>query len=127
MPWRVTALFQLGMMPTLRAHDTASLLQARELALDAGMLGQVAAIDYVRADYTCGSTARPRPLPLARASAELTRALRLPERAFSARAMLEMLDAVAEFAAGMGAPIGGPQARPTTSRRRMAAVPRSSR
>ena len=86
-PWRVTALFQLGMMATLRAHDTAPLLQARELALDAGMLGQVAAIDYVRADYTWWVDGPAAALPAARASVELTRALRLPERAFSARAI----------------------------------------
>ena len=104
MPWRVTALFQLGMMATLRAHDTAPLLQARELALDAGMLGQVAAIDYVRADYTWWVDGPAAALPAARASVELTRALRLPERAFSARAMLEMLDAAARFVAGTATP-----------------------
>ena len=46
-PWRVAALFQARVMKSLRAHDAAPLLQARELALDGGMLGQVAAIDYV--------------------------------------------------------------------------------
>ena len=70
-PWRVTALFQLGMMSMLRAHDTAPLLQARELALDAGMLGQVAAIDYVRADYTWWVDGPAAALPMARASVEL--------------------------------------------------------
>ena len=95
MPWRVTALFQLGMMATLRTHDTASLMQARELALDAGMLGQVAAIDDVHADYTWWVDGPAAARPAARASVELTRALRLPERAFSARALLEMLDAIA--------------------------------
>lgn len=51
-PWRVAALFELGMMRTLRSGDLSALLRARELAMDAGMLGQVAAIDYVRSDYT---------------------------------------------------------------------------
>ena len=109
-PWRVTALFQLGMMATLRAHDTAPLLQARELALDAGMLGQVAAIDYVRADYTWWVDGPAAALPAARASVELTRALRLPERAFSARAMLEMLDAIGPARRRHRDTIGGAQA-----------------
>ena len=103
-PWRVIALFQLGMMATLRAHDTAPLLQARELALDAGMLGQVAAIDYVLADYTWWVDGPAAALPAARASVELTRALRLPERAFSARAIVEMLDATARLVAGTATP-----------------------
>ncbi len=103
-PWRVTALFQLGMMSMLRAHDTAPLLQARELALDAGMLGQVAAIDYVRADYTWWVDGPAAALPMARASVELTRALRLPQRAFSARSMLEMLEAAAHLVDGTATP-----------------------
>ena len=73
------------MMSMLRAHDTAPLLQARELALDAGMLGQVAAVDYVRADYTWWVDGPAAALPMARASVELARALRLPQRAFSSR------------------------------------------
>ena len=51
MPWRVSALFQLGMMRHAARRRPAPLPAARELALDAGMLGQVAAIDFVRADY----------------------------------------------------------------------------
>ena len=50
-PWRVRALFDLGMMRMLRADDRTVLDRARELALDAGMLGQVAAMDFVRSDY----------------------------------------------------------------------------
>ena len=103
-PWRVTALFQLGMMATLRAHDTAPLLQARELALDAGMLGQVAAIDYVRADYTWWVDGPAAALPSAHAALELTRVLRLPSRAFSTRSMVEMLEAAAELVAGSATP-----------------------
>ena len=103
-PWRVAALFQLGMMKSLRAHDTAPLLQARELALDGGMLGQVAAIDYVRADYTWWVDGPAAALPMARASVELTRALRLPQRAFSARSMLEMLEAATHLVDGTATP-----------------------
>jgi DNA-binding CsgD family transcriptional regulator len=104
MPWRVTALFQLGMMTMLRTHDTAPLLQARELALDGGMLGQVAAIDYVHADYTWWVDGPAAALPSARAAVELTRALRLPQRAFSARSMLEMLEAIAALVDGTATP-----------------------
>ena len=103
-PWRVTALFQLGMMRMLRAHDTALLLQARELALDGGMLGQVAAVDYVHADYIWWVDGPAAALPTARASFELTRALRLPQRAFSARSMLEMLEAATDLVDGTASP-----------------------
>ena len=51
-----------------------------------------------------GSTARPRRCRPARASAELTRALRLPQRAFSARSMLEMLEAAAHLVDGTATP-----------------------
>jgi DNA-binding CsgD family transcriptional regulator len=88
----------------LRAHNTAPLLQARELALDAGMLGQVAAVDYVHADYTWWVDGPAAALPIARASAELTRALRLPQRAFSARSMLEMLEAATHLVDGTATP-----------------------
>jgi DNA-binding CsgD family transcriptional regulator len=104
MPWRVTALFQLGMMRMLRAHSTESLLQARELALDGGMLGQVAALDYVHADYTWWVDGPAAALPAARASVELTRALRLPQRAFSADAMLDVLEATTHLVDGTATP-----------------------
>ena len=103
-PWRATALFQLAMMRLLRNHDTTLLTEARELALDAGMLGQVAAIDYVRADYVWWVDGPAAALPLARAAVDLTRVLRLPQRAFSAQAMLEMLDAAAHLVAGTTTP-----------------------
>jgi DNA-binding CsgD family transcriptional regulator len=103
-PWRSTALFQLAMMRLLRNHDTTLLSEARELALDAGMLGQVAAIDYVRADYVWWVDGPAAALPVARAAVDLTRVLRLPQRAFSAQAMLEMLDAAAHLVAGTTTP-----------------------
>lgn len=104
MPWRVTTLFQLGIMTALRAHDTGPLRQARELALDAGMLGQVAAIDYVHADYTWWVDGPAAALPTARAAVELARALRLPQRAFSARAMLDVVEAAAHLVDGTATP-----------------------
>ena len=103
-PGASTALFQLAMMRLLRNHDTTLLSEARELALDAGMLGQVAAIDYVRADYVWWVDGPAAALPIARAAVDLTRVLRLPQRAFSAQAMLEMLDAAAHLVAGTTTP-----------------------
>ena len=91
------------------------------------MLGQVAAIDYVRADYTWWVDGPAAALPAARASVELTRALRLPERAFSARAMVEMLDAAARARRRHGDAIGGAQAGRGRRVARVAAVPASSR
>ena len=99
-PWRVAALFQLAMMRMLRAGDRETINSARELAVDAGMLGQVAAIDYVRSDYTWQVDGPATALPIARAAAELVRLLRLPQLAYSAEAMVELLEAMSRIAAG---------------------------
>ena len=100
LPWRVTALFQLGMMRMLRAGDMAPMLQSRELALDAGMLGHVAAVDYVHSDYLWLIDGPGAALPTARAADDLVRVLRPPGHAFSPRAMVEVLDALAGLASG---------------------------
>jgi DNA-binding CsgD family transcriptional regulator len=92
------------MMSMLRSHDTAPLRYARELAPDGGMLGQVAAIDYVHADYTWWVDGPAAALPTARASFELARALHLPQRAFSSRSMLELLDASTHLVDGTATP-----------------------
>ena len=103
-PWRATALSQLGMMRLLRTHDPAPLREARDLALDAGMLGQVTAIDYVHAEYRCWVDGPAAALPAARAAAELMRTLRLPERAFSTRSMVELLDGATDLVEGRATP-----------------------
>ena len=100
LPWRVSALFQLGMMRMLRAGDMAPMLQSRELALDAGMLGHVAAVDYVHSDYLWLIGGPAAALPTARAADDLVRVLRPPGHAFSPRAMVEVLDALAGLASG---------------------------
>jgi DNA-binding CsgD family transcriptional regulator len=99
-PWRVAALFELGMMRMLRTGDPSALLRARELAVDAGMLGQVAAIDYIRSDYTWWADGPTAALPTARAAADLVRLLRLPQLADSAQSMVEMLTAVTRLVVG---------------------------
>jgi hypothetical protein len=101
LPWRAVAVFQLGMMRMLRAGDMGPVLQARELALDAGMLGQVAAVDYVRSDYLWMIDGPASALSTAQAAADLVRMLHLPQRAFSADGMVELLDAFAGVISGV--------------------------
>jgi DNA-binding CsgD family transcriptional regulator len=114
-PWRVRALFDLGMMQMLRADDPATLLGARELAVDAGMLGQVAAIDFVMSDYLWYIDG-PRPTEaLVRPLAALTRPLRLPQLQAGIDAMAEMLELGARAAAGDAAALArARQVRPVT-------------
>jgi DNA-binding CsgD family transcriptional regulator len=104
LPWRVAALFQLGMMRMLRAGDMTPMLQSRELALDAGMLGHVAAVDYVRSDHRWTVDGPEAALPIARAAAELVHVLRLPGRAFDADAMVAMVDVLAGVVTGTATP-----------------------
>ena len=99
-PWRVAALFELGMMSMLRTGDPSALLRARELAVDAGMLGQVASIDYVRSDYTWWRDGPAAAVPTARAAVDLVRLLRLPQLADNAQSMVEMVTTVAHLVAG---------------------------
>ena len=99
-PWRVTALTQLAMMQMLRVDDAAAVRNAREQAVDAGMLGQVAAIDYVRADYTWQVDGPVAALPIARAAADLVRLLRLPQLAYNAESMVELVTEIARMVTG---------------------------
>jgi DNA-binding CsgD family transcriptional regulator len=92
-PRRAVALFDLGMMRLLRDVDDTPLMQARELLLDAGMLGQVAAADYIRSDSTWWISGPAAALPQAHAAAELVHALRIPQLAYSADGMVDMLEA----------------------------------
>lgn len=110
-PWRVTALTQLAMMRMLRTGDPATLRNARELALDVGMLGQVAAIDYVRSDYTWQADGPDAALPIAHAAADLVRPLRLPQLAYNAESMVEQITAIARIVTG-DAPAAGFLATP---------------
>jgi DNA-binding CsgD family transcriptional regulator len=100
LPWRAVAAFQLGMVRMLRTGDTGPVDRARELALDAGMLGQVAAIDYVRSDHAWLVDGPGAGLAIARAADDLVRTLRLPRRAFSPGAIVEALDALDALVTG---------------------------
>ena len=114
-PWRVRALFDLGMMQMLRGDDRATLLRARELAVDSGMLGQVAAIDFVMSDYLWYAEG-PRAVEAAvRSLAVATRPLRLPQLQAGLDAMVEMLDVTVRAAAGDTAALAlARQLRPIT-------------
>ena len=114
-PWRVRALFDLGMMQMLRADDPATLLGARDLAVDAGMLGQVAAIDFVMSDYLWYIDGPRATEALVRPLAALTRPLRLPQLQAGIDAMAEMLELGARAAAGDAAALArARQVRPVT-------------
>jgi DNA-binding CsgD family transcriptional regulator len=103
-PWRVTAVWGLGMLRLLREDDTPALRQARELAVDAGMLGQVAAIDFILADDRWHVDGPRAALPLAGAAADQARLLRLPQLGETVESMVEMLTVVGSVAEGRPAP-----------------------
>ena len=110
-PWRVRALTDLAMMRMLRTDDATTLRRARELAVDAGMVGHVAAVDFVLTD-TAWWTDGPRVAVAAvRPLAEATRPLRLPQLQAGIDAMVEMLDVTARVAGG-AATAGAVVARP---------------
>jgi DNA-binding CsgD family transcriptional regulator len=50
-PWRVEALLGLGTVELLETETSSSLPEARELALDAGLLAQVAQVDVLLAEH----------------------------------------------------------------------------
>ena len=108
LPWRAAAVFQLGMMRMLRDGDLGTMHRARELALDAGMLGQVVALDYVRSDHLWLVDGPAAALPTARGAAELGHRLRLPAGAFDARSRASMLGTCADVVAGRRAGSGPP-------------------
>jgi DNA-binding CsgD family transcriptional regulator len=78
-PWRVTALFGVGLLEALDADEAPTLRRARELATEAGMLAQLAAIDLIESDLILHTRG---PVPageLARRSADAAARLRLPQ------------------------------------------------
>ncbi len=77
-PWRVEALAGLGMAELSEADDSPTLRQARELALDAGMLAQTVSIDIVQADVLIMIDGPRAAAPIAQRATELAARLRLP-------------------------------------------------
>ena len=110
-PWRARALTDLGMMRLLRGEDTATLDRARELALDAGMLGQVAAIDFVLGDFRWYVDGPRAAADLVRPLVAATRPLRLPQLQQGIDAMATMLDLTTRAAAGDATALAAARAR----------------
>ena len=104
-PWRIRALFDLGMLEMLRTDDRTSLRRARELAVDAGMLGQVAAIEFVLSDYIWYVEGPRAASAVIRPLVALARPLRLLQLQTGIDAMAEMLDVSARAAAGDAAAV----------------------
>jgi DNA-binding CsgD family transcriptional regulator len=78
-PWRVTALFGVGMLEALDGDEIPTLRRARELATDAGMLAQLASIELIESDHVF-HTRGPGPAgELARRAADAADRLRLPQ------------------------------------------------
>jgi DNA-binding CsgD family transcriptional regulator len=77
-PERVTALANCAMIEALVGDDWPMLHRARELALDAGMLAQVASLDIILADVVMLVDGPRAAEPLARQAVEAATRLRLP-------------------------------------------------
>ncbi|GAA5139584.1 hypothetical protein GCM10023320_75840 [Pseudonocardia adelaidensis] len=78
-PWRVTALFGVGMLEALDGDEIPTLRRARELATDAGMLAQLASIELIESDHVL-HTRGPGPAgELAGRAADAAERLRLPQ------------------------------------------------
>jgi DNA-binding CsgD family transcriptional regulator len=95
-PRRVEALTGLGLVELTKHDDLTVLLQARELAIDAGMLAQVAGIDLIVVDGVAVSEGLSAAEPLARDLGQRSAALRLP----GLQAMAELITASCRAAAG---------------------------
>ena len=105
-PERVIALFGSGMLEALDADDWPTLWRARELALDAGMLAQVASIDVVLTDVVMMADGPRAAAPVARRAAEAAAQLRLPELGGPANVQLAVCLAAVGDAAGAAALLG---------------------
>ncbi len=95
-PLRVQALFGLGLIDLMDRAEPGLLAEARELALDAGLLALALSIDVILADHTMTVEGPVATEPLARRTADT-----------AARLQLSGLQALAEtFAAGARAVAG---------------------
>jgi len=77
-PWRVEALFGLGTVELCEADDSPTLWQARELALDAGMLVQAVGVDMVLTEVVMLIDGPRAAEQIARRASELAATVRLP-------------------------------------------------
>jgi DNA-binding CsgD family transcriptional regulator len=111
-PARISALLALGTIELLQADASATLLQARALALDAGMLGRVCDIDQILTDCALVVEGPVAAAATGSRTAELAASLRLHR----VQAMVELMVAGAAGMRGdiaaMTAALDAAQARP---------------
>jgi DNA-binding CsgD family transcriptional regulator len=93
-PWRIRALLGLGVVE-LQSGKTTVLEQVRDLALDAGMLAEVAGTDLLLADARACADGPVAALDRAERSAALARQVRLEQTAAMAAAQCAEAHAVA--------------------------------
>lgn len=99
-PWRVTALFGVGLLEALDGDEIPTLRRARALATDAGMLAQLASIELIESDHVL-HTRGPGPAgELARRAADAADRLRLPQLRAQALVQVAAYRAAAGDAAG---------------------------
>jgi DNA-binding CsgD family transcriptional regulator len=96
LPWRIEALFGLGLLELEGQVSTPSLDEARELAVDTGLLGPALSIDVIRTESAMTVDGPAAAEPMAR---------RVAERA--ARLRLSGLQALAELSVAAGRAVAG--------------------
>lgn len=114
-PWRVEALFGLGRAELTEGRPTVSLSQARELALDAGLLTQVLSIDVITAEQSMTIDGPLAAEAQARRTAERARRLGLSGLAALAELAIATARAAAGDSAGMAAALADAAAQPNAS------------
>lgn len=111
-PARISALLAIGTTELLRTDSSVTLLEARELALDAGMLGRVCDIDQLRTDCAAVIEGPVAAAEIGRRTAELAAGLRLHR----IQSMTEMMAAAGAGLqgdpAGMAAALDAAASRP---------------
>jgi DNA-binding CsgD family transcriptional regulator len=99
-PWRVAALFGVGMLEALDGDAVPTLHRARELAAEAGMLAQLASIDLIESDLVLHARGPAAALELALRGADAADRLRLPQLRTQALEQVAAYRAAAGDAAG---------------------------
>ena len=93
--WRVDALLGLGSVEALETEDTTTLLTARAVAADAGLLGQVTGLDMMLGEHALLVGGPPAAQGLAQELVDRGAALRLPAAELAGRYTLALVPAVA--------------------------------
>jgi DNA-binding CsgD family transcriptional regulator len=99
-PWRVAALFGVGMLEVLEDDDAPTLQRARDLATETGMLALLASIDVIESDLVLHTRGPVAAGELARRAADAAGRLRLPQLQAQALEQVAAYRAAAGDAAG---------------------------